>query len=224
MSIAAATVTGPGWTDIMIAFGTVGAVIAAVGIALWAEWRSGRRLKAERDRSDRMLAEERHRSSAALEEERRLAREREQFAQASAVRVDLGTKRGPGDSPGHTTSRRLAAFVENGGSYPIRDVDVMFCLTLDGPLEKPEESERILASPDAVKLRNGFSISEGKLIVQEVLTPWDVGIRFESDVIPAGKLVQPYVVARWTDRWGTMWEHARGRLRQVTYDDPWDDW
>ena len=30
---------GPGWTDILTAIGTVGAVIAAVGIALWTQWR-----------------------------------------------------------------------------------------------------------------------------------------------------------------------------------------
>jgi hypothetical protein len=38
---------GPSWADIMTAFGTVGAVVAAVGIALWTEWRSGQRLAAE---------------------------------------------------------------------------------------------------------------------------------------------------------------------------------
>ena len=65
-------------------------MIAAVRIALWTEWRSGKRLKAEQEHSDKTLAEERQRSSAALEderaysraqleEERRLALEREQL-------------------------------------------------------------------------------------------------------------------------------------------------
>jgi hypothetical protein len=39
---------GPNWTDIMTAFGTVGAVIAAVGIALWTELRSRRHERALR--------------------------------------------------------------------------------------------------------------------------------------------------------------------------------
>src|SRR4029077_2673102 len=69
MVIAAAT-EGPNWTDIMTAFGTVGAVVTAVGIALWTEWQSSRRIRAER----------RH-ATAILKEERRLAQEREQFAQ-----------------------------------------------------------------------------------------------------------------------------------------------
>jgi len=76
----------------MTAFGTVGAVIAAVGIALWTERRSGRRLKAERERSDRLLREERVRSRAQIEEERRIAREREQLSEAYAVQVALGEK------------------------------------------------------------------------------------------------------------------------------------
>jgi hypothetical protein len=71
----------------MTAFGTVGAVIAAVGIALWTEWRSGRRLKDERARSDRQLAEERAHSRAQIEEERQIALEREQAAEAHAVQV-----------------------------------------------------------------------------------------------------------------------------------------
>ena len=77
---------GPDWADIMTAFGTVGAVIAAVGIALWTEWRSGERLKAEQQRSDRQLEEERALSRAEIEEERRIALEREQLAETYADR------------------------------------------------------------------------------------------------------------------------------------------
>jgi hypothetical protein len=78
MVIAAAT-EGPNWTDFMTAFGTVGAVVAAVGIALWTEWQSSKRIRAER----------RH-ATATLKEERRLAQEREQFAQAYAIQVVEG--------------------------------------------------------------------------------------------------------------------------------------
>ena len=89
---------GPSWTDILTGIGTVGAVIVALGIALYTDWRAGGRIKAEHDRSDRVLAEERERSRAALEderaygraqleEERLLARKREQLAGAYAVQV-----------------------------------------------------------------------------------------------------------------------------------------
>ncbi len=49
-------------------------------------------------------------------------------------------------------------------------------------------------------------------------------MRFESLVVPASELAGPYVVARWTDQWGTLWELGRGKLQQVGDDEPWDDW
>jgi hypothetical protein len=52
---------GTNWTDIMTAIGTVGAVIVALGIALYTDWRAGKRIKAEHNRSDRLLREERQR-------------------------------------------------------------------------------------------------------------------------------------------------------------------
>jgi hypothetical protein len=89
---------GPGWTDVLTAVGTVGAVIAAVGIALWTERRSDRRVREERERSDRLLAEQREQEKAAVDderahgraqlaEERRLARDREQRTEAYRVQV-----------------------------------------------------------------------------------------------------------------------------------------
>jgi hypothetical protein len=47
---------GPSWADIMTAFGTVGAVIVALGIALYADWRAGKRIEAEHARSDGLLS------------------------------------------------------------------------------------------------------------------------------------------------------------------------
>ena len=87
------------WPDIMTAFGTVGAVVAAVGIALWAERRSDGRLTAERKRSDRLLADERAHSRAEIEEERRIGQEREQLAEAYAVQI----------APVQTSSTRSAS-------------------------------------------------------------------------------------------------------------------
>lgn len=85
---AAAVVEGPSWTDILTAIGTVGAVAAALGIALWTEHRSDKRVKNERTRSDKLLAvqlerektaveDEREHTRAQIEEERRLSLSRE---------------------------------------------------------------------------------------------------------------------------------------------------
>ena len=76
------------------------------------------------------------------------------------------------------------------------------------------------SSPDAARLRNGFEAS-AELLREEVLTPWDTGIRFESPIVPAEKQAGSYVAARWTDRRGTRWEYRRGEVRQVRDDDPW---
>ncbi len=59
---------GPNWVDAVTALGTVGAVVAAVGIALWIQ----------------------HQSHAQLVGERRLALEREQLNEAYRVQVVLG--------------------------------------------------------------------------------------------------------------------------------------
>src|ERR1700753_787082 len=68
--------------------------MAAVGIALWSERRTTKRLADEHARSDRQLAEERALGAARIAEERSLAREREQLAEAYAVQVTAGTLRG----------------------------------------------------------------------------------------------------------------------------------
>jgi hypothetical protein len=222
MAIAAAA-GGPGWTDIMTAFGTVGATVGAfvaVVVALRSERRADARIKAEHERADRLLAEERERSTTTVAEERRLALEREQLAQASAVRVQLASKRAPGQSPGNTRFRQLAAFIENRGAYAITAVEAAFWLGPDGPYIDAQSSERVSASPEVARLRDGFEAS-AELLREEVLTPWDTGIRFESPVLPAEKQAGSYVLARWTDRWGTRWEHRPGLLRPVQDDDPW---
>jgi hypothetical protein len=74
----------------MTAVGTVAAAVAAVSIALWTDKRSANRIAAEHERSDRLLEEERAYSRAQIDEERKLAREREQLAEAYAVHVVLG--------------------------------------------------------------------------------------------------------------------------------------
>ena len=99
-------------------------MIAAVGIALWVEWRSGRRLEAEHARSDRLLAEEREHSRAQIEEERRIAREREQLAAAYTVQVV------PAEVPirisGEGEGRQLAVIIVNRGKLTITRIEAQF--------------------------------------------------------------------------------------------------
>lgn len=50
-----------------------------------------------------------------------------------------------------------------------------------------------------------------------IVTPWAARIRFESGRVPDGS----YCIIRWTDRYGTCWEHQLGRVRQVKPSDAW---
>jgi hypothetical protein len=209
------------WTTI----GTVAAVVVALGIAVVGAWMSRRQAREERERSDRQLAEQRALEKAAvdeerahgkaqLEEERRLALEREQFAEAYAVQVELGEA----DVPPALT--RLAVMVVNRGSFTITRVDAQFCtgismvsyqsyLRLPGFMKVPE-GMRGAYSPVRQPSMNG------------VLTPFDEGIVFETDTIHEKDLSAPYPVVRWTDQWGTRWEHKRGVVRRVSDTEQWE--
>jgi hypothetical protein len=233
MAIAAGSAGGPGWTDILTAIGTVGAVIVAVGIALWTEWRSGKRIKAEHERSDKALREERERSAAELaeqrehgrkqlEEERRIAREREQLAQAYAVQVLLA------QLPGHlvddtATGKPLPATqlllgIVNRSAYTIIRIETQFCL---GRRMIPYLDISQLPSsntPDA--LRTGPFPSPDPAM-QRILTRFDGGLQFETDAILDRDLSAPYAMVRWTDHWGTRWEHRQGVVRQIADSLPW---
>lgn len=232
MTIAAAG--GPSWTDIMTAFGTVGAVVVAVGIALWGARRSDRQAAKERERTDTRLADQRALDKAAiederahgraqLEEERRLALEREQFAEAYAVQVvpgehTVGEPDARGDLDGSV--KQLAIMIVNRGSYTITRIEAQFCLgnsmiTYHRYVREPGFGEL------PRRLVEQFGPSPERA-VYGVLASWDTGIRFETDAIHERHLASWYPVVRWTDRWGTRWEHKRGVVRQVTDTQPWE--
>ena len=220
----------------MTAFGTVGAVIVAVGIALWTERRSDRKVREERRLSAVALAEQRALDKAAivderahglaqLEEERRLAREREQLSEAYRVQVILGERLGTsvgrngyGDK-GPAETKVLAAMVSNSGSYTITRVEAQFCIGIS--MRQPHRHEGFANAailPDAVL---GDFRPAPELPLQRVLTSADWGIRFETDEIHVKYLTGPYAVVRWTDEWGTRWEHKRGVVRPISEDEQW---
>ena len=51
------------------------------------------------------------------------------------------------------------------------------------------------------RLREGWNPSAEDAL-DGVLTPRDVGVRFESYLFPAQALENPYPLVRWTDQWG----------------------
>jgi len=128
----------------MTAFGTVGAVIVALGIALWTERRSDRRVREERAHSDRVLAEQREHERAAIEDERahgaaQLEEERKivrsgsnsprlmpcrSSSPSTLARSQAERARSSNSLGDPATRRRLV----NHGSYAITGVEVQFCL------------------------------------------------------------------------------------------------
>ncbi len=249
MALAAAG--GPSWTDILTAIGTVGAVIVALGIALYTDWRAGKRIKDEHDRSDQLLAEERERSRAALaderaygraqlEEERRLAREREQLAGAYAVQVvnaqefqmlrdatieevASGSVANPfGVPPVQVDWTHLAVLIVNRGSYTITRVEVQF--SPDGrSLMPPAWGVRLLGFDELPERLKEDNLEPGADAARaDILTPWDTGLRFRADPIGAHAIRDQYSLVRWTDQWETRWEHKLGVVRRIADDAPWE--
>lgn len=220
--------TGPDWATIMTAFGTVGAVVAAVGIATWSEWRTTRRLADEHARTDRQLAEERALSAAHIEEERRLAGQREQVAEAYAVQVITATLRGEqpdrrenpwidiGDRP-----EAPAVLVINRGHYAIAGVAARFRYESDGHVAEPRSAGRF-PSESAIPARLTEGLFGLGAAPGGILTPWDDGVRFVGDFgSPGYGLPALHPIVRWTDRWGTRWEYSLGEVRQIDGHSPW---
>jgi hypothetical protein len=128
MIIAASS--GPDWADVMTAFGTLGAVVAAVGIAIWSDRVTNDRILKERGRSD---------------EQRR--RERAGFVN-SWVELDSypGTPEGTGDTPSTSGIPRsgpaegLRYVVRNDSSLPVYNVVLL------APLFYEPEKRLVLAN------------------------------------------------------------------------------
>lgn len=224
MTVIAAS--GTSWTDIMTAFGTAfgavatfGAVVVAIWIALRSDRETNHRIEAEHKRSDQLLEDERAHGRAQIEEERRIAREREQLAEAYAVQVVAAETpiRFAGDQG---TGKQLAAIIVNRGKFTITRIEAQF--SPDGMSLIPHFAYKRMPGFDIVPddLRAGWQDSSGQAMYR-VLTPWDKGIRFATDTVHDKFLKSPYPVVRWTDRWGARWEHKRGEVHQVRDDEQW---
>ena len=234
----------PDWVSILTAIGTAGAAIAAVGIAIWGDWRTGKRLREQLDHSDEQLreqfkhsdeqladeravsaqriADERAHSDTRLKEERRLAQEREQFAEAYSVRVIRAERNAdpiPGEADGQ--AEHLGAIVINHGNYTITIVEARLRLA-DGSLLVQRHRERVPrteALPDS--LRGGMTTRYEAMMYADWLTLWDAGLRFESDPISTRFVPGAYWIVRWTDRWGTRWEHRLDQVQPIEGSPPW---
>jgi hypothetical protein len=190
------------WTGIgtiALAAMTLAAVVTTIVVTAQDRRRTDERLTAERERAN---------------EERRHALEQEQLAEAWAVEVDMRQSR-YSPKEGEET-RRLFLAVANRGRFTITRLEARFCT--DGTaVSAPEKSEREL--PNEVRVM-GLVREEGAM--SGILRGWGEAMRFDSEVLPVAQLKDPYPLVRWTDRWGTRWEHRLGTVRKISSDAEWN--
>jgi hypothetical protein len=191
-------VTVSGWAAWATAAGTFAVAVAAVWVALWTNRRTVRRIR----------------------EERRVDREREQLAEAYKVQVVQGERPAGGQRDSSPSVVVLVASVCNRGPYTITGVEVQF--SPDGQsLVGPRSSVRVSSFADLpAGLRKPGDSSEERAM-RGVLTPWDTGMRSETDPVGVQTLKGNYALVRWTDRRGTRWEHRLGKVRRIRDDEPW---
>src|SRR5262249_19689507 len=171
-------------------------------------------------------------SRAQLEEERQIARDREQLAEAYAVQVTLAERAQPGrqvvlrDGPPSRSAdpkpqvTHLAILVKNLGSSTITRVEAVFC---SGNSIVPHRGFKRMTSfanlPESLKV--GYKAAS-EINLNDVLTPFDLGMHFESHEMTTDQALTQYPIVRWSDRWGTRWEHKLGVVRPVADGGQWE--
>jgi len=145
---------------------------------------------------------------------------REQLTEAYKVRVVQGERPADGQPDSKPSALVLVAIVRNCGRYTITRIEVGF--SLDGRrLRSPPSNVRVSSFEDLPGgLRKRGDTSEERAM-KGVLTPWDTGMRSESDQVNVELLKGHHAIVRWTDEWGKRWEHRLGKVRRIGDDDAW---
>ena len=165
-----------------------------------------------------ITVQDRRHAEALLKDEQDRAQKQEQLDGAYAVQVILGTL--SGQTASNADVKQLVAIVVNHARYTVTRVEARF--SYDGKsMITPRVSESM---PSVPKLSGRFAAGWAPMrtpAMQGVLPPRHAGMWFETDDVQVQDLASPYPVVRWTDRWGTRWEHKRGDVRQIQEDAAW---
>lgn len=175
--------------------------------------------------SDAQLAEERAHSTAQLQQERKLAQDREQLAEAYLVQVTEArmTPEAYGSrisADPDTTIECPVAIVVNRGHYTITRLEAQICVNQNSLTSYGKTEHFTSWSTVPQPMTEGLS-GGGRDIYLSTLTPNDLGMRYSSDAMVVRDLFGSYPIVRWTDRWGTRWEHKRGEARQIKEGAQW---
>ena len=131
---------------------------------------------------------------------------------------------------GTAEERFVVVIVVNHGVYTITDIEARLRLSggrvaklpIQDAVPQADGADARLAkleSPVVPDTAGPFSIV---LSAPRRLAPWDAGIRFISGLTPVQDLLGAGPVVRWSDRWGTRWEHRLGEVQRIRGDEPWE--
>jgi hypothetical protein len=190
---------------------------------------SDAQLAEERAAADTRLAEEIRAANERLQQERQVAQDREQWAEAYLVQVTPARAavappaKQPADEPVEPVEpvERPVVIVVNHGRYTITRIQAQLCTggnSLTG-YGKTEHLSSWFNLPEELRpqgIWDARSVGLGN-----TLTPMDLGLRYTSDVMAVKFLVGSYPIVRWTDRWGTCWQHKQGDVHQVAEGEDW---
>lgn len=196
--------SGPDWATVMTAFGTVGAVIVAVGIAIWSSLATKSQLQKQRDEAQKL----------------------EQRSQAAAVEV-LAFRTEPGENVNSDPldpSGLPVVIVVNRGKYAITDLDVRL---------SPDGGRVIAFSPDQASMRQNAvdpailpphwtedALGNLAAVYSDTIAP-GAAIRFKGDPMLVSVLEASYPIARWRDHWGDCWEYNKGSVYKSNMQADW---
>jgi hypothetical protein len=186
---------------------------------------SDAQLAAERAAADARLKEELAHADERLTDEHRIAREREQWAEAYAVEVTAAQMSPEAWGSRVTTQPDVpiacpVAIVVNRGHYAITDVYAQFRAGTGGLMAYGRTEHFSSWWGLFGEIKSGVSSPERNLS-PTTLTPADAGLRFSEDARTIRDLAGSYPVVRWRDRWGTRWESRQGVVRQVVEGEDW---
>ena len=181
---------------------------------------SDAQLAGERAAADARLRDELEHADTRLQEQRELAKQQEQLAEAWSVQV-VGARIPPGEnviSTADNPSERPMVLIVNRGRYTITRLEARFA---DGSgftgSAQPQPFRDFANLPHELVHDVQGVIGD---VYLGVLMPGGA-IRIIGDAMQTGYLRTIYPVVRWTDRWGTWWEHKQGNVRPINEDQPW---
>jgi len=211
----------PIWPSELTAWGTLAVAVAAVAIALFAEWRASVRVSNERKYSAKVLADERRaaddrlqrqldHSDAQFRAEREAERDQGREADAWSVEVLLAQydKASPADE-GEPDDKELEATVTNYGSRTISRVRAQFS---PNGIQRVRHSETQQLSRRASE--NPFDVDPDDTPMPGILPP-NSTMRLASDRIASKFITAPKVIVRWQDYSGQQWEYDLGEVHRA---------